>query len=334
KPNDDIHILQSTPKELQDEEQQLKSIIGTDISLSYIIVLAKDDNTLLSKANHVTSIIRNNFANIKNPLISISDYVPSLEQQQQNYNLIQNFINTKYPQEYLKQIGFSDDQEVRVIDKIKTTKFDALELSAWLDKPVSAQMRFLWLRDQPNDYKAVAIALSKDIDITKLQSLLNSIDDVYVVDKVSQISDIFGHYRNIISYIMAIVFVLLWLGLTVRYSFRKSIVYIVVPLLSCFTSIAFLGLLNIPLTLFSIFAIILVLGISMDYVLFLAESHNGFNSTMLALALSAITTILSFGLLALSNTPAIEYFGLTVLIGILVAFSLAPIAIKVQNYEK
>ncbi|XSZ47313.1 hypothetical protein ACP8HZ_00260 [Francisella noatunensis] len=132
KPNDFILILQSTPKELRDEEQQLKSIIGSDIGLSYIIVLAKDDNILLSKANHVTSIIRNNFANIKNPLISISDYVSSLEQQQQNYNLIQNFINTKYPQEYLKQIGFSDDQEVRVIDKIKTTKFDALELSAWL----------------------------------------------------------------------------------------------------------------------------------------------------------------------------------------------------------
>ncbi|XSZ47311.1 hypothetical protein ACP8HZ_00250 [Francisella noatunensis] len=72
----------------------------------------------------------------------------------------------------------------------------------------------------------------------------------------------------------------------------------------------------------------------MDYVLFLAESHNRFNHTMLALALSAITTILSFGLLALSNTPAIEYFGLTVLIGISVAFLLAPIAIKVQGYEK
>ncbi|XSZ47312.1 hypothetical protein ACP8HZ_00255 [Francisella noatunensis] len=83
------------------------------------------------------------------------------------------------------------------------------------------------VRRQPNDYKAVAIALSKNIDITKAAKLLNSIDDVYIVDKVSQISDIFGHYRNIISYIMAIVFVLLWLGLTVRSSFKQNcIVYI------------------------------------------------------------------------------------------------------------
>ncbi|API87446.1 MMPL family transporter [Francisella uliginis] len=334
KPNDDIHILQSTPKKLKNEENQLKSIIGSDMGLSYIIVLAKNDNTLLTKTDNVTNIIRKNFINIKNPLISISDYIPSIEQQQQNYNAIQRFIKTKYPSEYLSQIGFSKAQQTEILDKIKTTKFKPLELSSWLNQPVSKQIRFLWLANQPNGYKALAITLSKDIDISKLQNLLSSIDDVYVIDKVTQISNIFGHYRNVISYIMVVVFMLLWLGLAIRYSIKKSLVYILVPLLSCLLSVAFLGLFNIPLTLFSILATILVLGISMDYVLFIAESDNRFSSTMLALSLSAITTILSFGLLALSNTPAIEYFGLTVLVGITVAFLLAPIAIKVQYYEK
>ncbi|WP_150467956.1 MMPL family transporter [Francisella sp. SYW-9] len=334
KPNDDIHILQSTPKKLKNEENQLKSIIGSDMGLSYIIVLAKNDNTLLTKADNVTNIIRENFTNIKNPLISISDYVPSIEQQKQNYNAIQKFVKTKYPREYLSQIGFSKAQQTEILNKIKTTKFKSLELSSWLNQPVSKQMRFLWLANQPNDYKALAITLSKDIDISKLQNLLSSTDDVYVIDKVTQISNIFGHYRNVISYIMVVVFMLLWLGLAIRYSIKKSLVYILVPLLSCLLSVAFLGLFNIPLTLFSILATILVLGISMDYVLFIAESNNRFSSTMLALSLSAITTILSFGLLALSNTPAIEYFGLTVLVGITVAFLLAPIAIKVQYYEK
>ena len=55
---------------------------------------------------------------------------------------------------------------------------------------------------------------------------------------------------------------------------------------------------------------------------------------MLALALSAITTILSFGLLSLSSTPAVHYFGLTVLVGITVSFLLSPIVIKVNMYEK
>jgi predicted exporter len=39
-----------------------------------------------------------------------------------------------------------------------------------------------------------------------------------------------------------------------------------------------------------------------------------------------VTTLLAFGLLALSTTAAIHSFGLTILIGILVAFLLSPMA--------
>jgi len=47
---------------------------------------------------------------------------------------------------------------------------------------------------------------------------------------------------------------------------------------------------------------------------------------MLAILLSATTTILAFGLLALSNTPALHSFGVIVLVGISVAFLLSPMA--------
>jgi predicted exporter len=134
-------------------------------------------------------------------------------------------------------------------------------------------------------------------------------------------------------YLLAIVIGLLWLGMIVRYSFVQSLVYILVPILACSASLSVFGLFHIPLTLFSVLAMMLVLGISMDYVIFLAESHDDYKGTMLALSLSAITTILSFGLLSLSDTPAIHYFGLTVLVGIVLAFLISPIAIKVKKNE-
>nr|WP_072599089.1 hypothetical protein [Vibrio vulnificus] len=65
--------------------------------------------------------------------------------------------------------------------------------------------------------------------------------------------------------------------------------------------------------------------------MFFAE-QQGSHSTLLAVTLSAITTLLSFGLLALSATHAIHSFGLTVLSGIFVAWLLAPMAIP--NQEK
>ena len=71
---------------------------------------------------------------------------------------------------------------------------------------------------------------------------------------------------------------------------------------------------------------ILVLGIGIDYTLFFAEQKGPSHATLLAITLSAITTLLSFGLLALSETPAIRTFGLTVLTGIATAWLLAPLA--------
>jgi predicted exporter len=47
---------------------------------------------------------------------------------------------------------------------------------------------------------------------------------------------------------------------------------------------------------------------------------------MLAVCLAASSTILSFGLLALSGVFAVHAFGVTMLIGIALAFLLAPAA--------
>ena len=48
---------------------------------------------------------------------------------------------------------------------------------------------------------------------------------------------------------------------------------------------------------------------------------------MFAITLSALTTMLSFGLLSLSSTYAVHSFGLTVLIGIACAYLLCPLAV-------
>ena len=76
----------------------------------------------------------------------------------------------------------------------------------------------------------------------------------------------------------------------------------------------------------------MVLGIGIDYTLFFAENRHvdqqQTRSTLLSISLSAATTLLSFGLLALSDTLAIHSFGITVLTGIIVAWLLAPMSMN------
>jgi predicted exporter len=81
------------------------------------------------------------------------------------------------------------------------------------------------------------------------------------------------------------------------------------------------------LNIFNLLAVLLILALAIDYVIFYQE-HGLQRNTVLAITLSAISSALVFGVLALSVTPAVESFGLTVMFGILLVFLLAPLSAK------
>lgn len=330
--NDDIRILESTPQVLKDNEKSVKAITGSDIGMSYIVVTADDPQSLLTTTAQVSADIRQGNPTISSPVITLSDYVPSIAVQEQNFAWVQS-LYAQHLTEYLEQIGYSTAQIAEVNSVLTTQSFSPLTLKAWLDSSVADSLKFLWLGKQVDQYAAV-IALSQQLEPTQLVSITQRYNGVYYVNKADEISEVFAHYRVMMMDLLVLIFVLLWVFLVWRYQRKCAMVYIIPPLLACTGALATLGWLGVPLTLFSLLALILVLGISMDYVIFLAESVQQYHSTMLALMLSALTTILSFGLLSLSLTPVIHYFGLTVLVGISLAFLLVPIALQVGRYEK
>ncbi|MEX5611930.1 hypothetical protein ABFV58_28130, partial [Pseudomonas protegens] len=89
-------------------------------------------------------------------------------------------------------------------------------------------------------------------------------------------------------------------------------------------SLASLGWLGQPLTLFSLFGLLLVTAISVDYAILMREQIGGAAVSLLGTLLAALTTWLSFGLLAISSTPAVSNFGLAVSLGLAFSFILAP----------
>ena len=69
----------------------------------------------------------------------------------------------------------------------------------------------------------------------------------------------------------------------------------------------------------------LLLGIGVDYGIFFQEHPAGaMPIAWLSVALSAMSTLLSFGLLSLSKTPALQAFGLTMLIGTVTVCLIVP----------
>ncbi|HEY8375509.1 MAG TPA: hypothetical protein VIK91_03425, partial [Nannocystis sp.] len=65
------------------------------------------------------------------------------------------------------------------------------------------------------------------------------------------------------------------------------------------------------------------------YGVFLAESRRhpgGVEATVLSVLLACLSTVLSFGLLAMSQSPALCAIGLVVGLGVLLSLVLAPVA--------
>jgi predicted exporter len=74
-----------------------------------------------------------------------------------------------------------------------------------------------------------------------------------------------------------------------------------------------------------VLALLLLFGMGVDYGIFLEEARGERRARgWLAVVLAAASALLSFGLLGLSSTPALHFFGTTMLIGISTIALLTP----------
>jgi predicted exporter len=87
---------------------------------------------------------------------------------------------------------------------------------------------------------------------------------------------------------------------------------------------------KIPLGFFSAAALVLVFGLGLDYIFYMIEKKNQETKklTSLAVVLSFVTTLLSFGALALSSFVPTYIFGITVSAGLSAAFVFAMLLQK------
>jgi predicted exporter len=90
--------------------------------------------------------------------------------------------------------------------------------------------------------------------------------------------------------------------------------------------LAVLSAIGARLTPFHLAALLLMAGVGLDYALFLGRRESdavAAASTLAAVLTCTVTTLLTFGMLALCETPVLRGIGLTVSVGVAAAFGLA-----------
>ncbi len=313
--DDDIRKLQTLPPEFQRQEQQIAALTGQHSDQKWFMVFGDSPQQTLERLEPLGKALE---AAKQEGALQGYRRMPFPSERQQHSNIA--LVNQRAP-----------DVVQRLQNAGLPAQFTPLpdapaSLDDWLKSPASEGWRLLWL-SLPDGRSAVLVPVNGVKRPDALRQLANTNTGVVWVDKHSEFSSLFSVYRQHLTTILAVTVAVIAVLFLFRFGLRQGIRCLIPTLLSLGIGLSVLGLSGQTLNLFSLLALVLVLGIGIDYTLFFSNPSGTPSTSMLSIFMAALTTELSFGLLAASGTQAIAGFGLVLSGGIFTAFLLSPLAL-------
>lgn len=163
-------------------------------------------------------------------------------------------------------------------------------------------------------------------DEPALRARLAGIDGARVLDIEGALTGALSRYRGSMQDLLTLgvlaVVVLVWLR---HRRLRPTLVACLPPLLAAAGTVGALALAGVPMNLMTLMALLMIVSMGDDYGIFLVDDADeaSRDATHLSVLSSSLTTMLGFGLLALSVQPALFSIGIVSSIGILFCVVLA-----------
>lgn len=317
--SNDLRQLNPSPPGLIAEQQQIQQLLQRPGAAQYLIVSAADDARLLQRLEQLDATLsalqqQGHLSRYRH----LAQAVPSAERQQRNRQQVALLLAIALPR-LAERAGLPAE----MLTTRRNGPTPPLTLADWFATPLGRADQLLQL--QPASGQSASLVLLGDMDSSARQTLQAlDLPGVLYHDRVSQLGQALGEIRNSIATWLAIAVAGLTLLLGLRYRLRVWRV-LLPPLGAVLFTLAALALSGTGLTLFHLLGLLLVLGIGLDAGIFSVE-HEGNAAAWLGITLSCIASLLAFGLLSLSATPALAQLGITCLIGLATAWLLVPFA--------
>lgn len=342
--DDDIRHLQQSPASVTEPENKLRQLLSGGTDNQFLLVRAASEEALLQQLERVSPMLNAAITNQElGNYVSLSRYLPSHQRQDTAYRLQGEIYQTQIDT-VLTNLGLDENLKPELQASYLAAKDQYIAPADFFKLEAGKQLAPLWLapNGKATDYEALndggasaehgAIVLLGGIQqIDALKARFAHDESVQLIDKVADISAVMGHYRLLTLKLLALALGIALLLFSLNFGIKKAAVVVAVPALAALLTLATLGLTGSPLSLFHALALILVFGIGIDYSLFFASAQQHGKAVMMAVFMSACSTLLAFGLLAFSQTQAIHYFGLTLSLGIGFTFLLSPLILTTKK---
>ncbi len=310
--SDDPRVFFKAPIELLDSERRVANATSDYEPGRYIIIHGQTQakvylryELLLDKIRQTTSLSESQFTSLMN-------WVPSPAEQSKNYQAQNLLYGSGGAAETLyRSLGNADgalpiQQDYRNASQLSLTPETVSDLLGEATPP-------LWFTAESGVVSLVLI--QKGVNADELSLLLKEADGIEYVNTVERTQQALSSQRKSASTLLLLAYAFVALLMIIRFKTPQAAWLLAVPM--CATAMLFIisVLFGLTLNLFHIMALFLVLGFGMDYAIFVRELRDHSAVALQAILLSALTSLLSFGLLALSSIPVVMSFGITLLIG-------------------
>ncbi len=308
---DDIRALQASPPALIEAQRSIATRIGLPSPAQFFIVRGDTEADRLEREEALAAQL--DLLATKGVLTgydAVSSWVPSPRRQEAQQALF---------------IGVRDTVLTRLADELEDAPSPRvasaqLTVEALLATSLGSALRPLWMKDA----NVVLVHAPSRERLGELAAL-SSLPGVRFVDRTADLSSLMKRWRVGMSELLFAGYAVIFLALFWR--FRGRAWRALLPtMVASGLALATVGFLGEPLTLFHILALWLLLGMGVDYGIFLLEHSADGGEAWLAVGLGAVSTLLSFGLLAVSTTPAIHAFGVTMGAGVGLVWLLSPLS--------
>ncbi len=314
---DDIRSLQMTSPALAQTERQVGQLLGSAGESRYFVVSGHDAQSVLEADERLAQALRAlQGRGTIDTFTAVSNSLPSLKRQEQVRTLVESTVlgGSGLLPRLMSELGFDARLIAREVGAFAAAR-TPLEPGEWLASPLSSAYRDLWL-GASGGRSATIVTLAGIHDVGALRDLASTLPDVRFVDRVGEISAVLARYRIAVSELLVLAYAAIFMVLAWRYGLRDASWLLAAPLGATVLTLAFAGAAGLQVNLFAVLGLLLLVALGVDYAIFLRESSAGRTTAVLSVSLSALTTMLAFGLLAFSSTPLIRSIGLTLLIGI------------------
>lgn len=329
----DMRRLSVSTPELLAAEQQLRQVWGSMRSSALLFAQGETLQQALTVNDEIYAVVAQGHSVADRDstphLVSLASIIPSTAQQQLNRQRWNHFWKRYQPifatlvKQVGQNIGFSE-RAFQPFMRWLEQPIDPVDVPFWQQAGFAGAISGLMV--EKNDQTSIAqqkvavVSLIDERELTPaLQQQLDSVSGAIVVAQGvfrQQLSAALSH--DFIRFIVTALIVVI-VALVLWYRRLSSVLLALLPVASgMLFMFGAMGWFGLSFNLFNVIAAILIIGLGVDYGIFMLSrcDGSGCQQSERAVLVSALTTLAGFGSLVLAKHPAMHSIGVTVLFGI------------------